>query len=370
MKSKLDLRSRLFISHLLVIGVTLLVLGLAGRATSLRLFAIQLDQLEGVGYRIRFARSQLVRGFDLVWNRTTIWSAGIGATAAGAFSYWAARRITKPLEQMEDITQRFAAGETDVRMVSSEIPELNQLSTSFNRMAANIQGIEQRRRELVGDLTHELRTPLTVMRGYLEELAEQKIEPSEDLYRRLIRETKRLERLVNETQELSKAEAGHLPIDLHPIDVRGLLQAIAARFADQIFNNDPQLSVDCPPDLPLVLADSDRIEQVLVNLTSNALRHTPTGSIVLWAQEDSNQPFVWLGVTDTGEGITPEDLPNVFERFWRGDRARSRQAEGRSSGAGIGLAISRRLVELQGGEITVESTPGQGSTFRFSLPCA
>ncbi len=368
---KLNLRSRLFLSHLLVVLVGIGSLAIVNRIWSPRMFVLQLERLEGTGFRLRYARTQLTRGFDLVWSRSTLLSVGAGVTAAGALSYWAARWIARPLKDMEGVTEDFAAGSVQARMPSSDIPELNQLSTSFNRMAASIEGVEQRRRALIGDLTHELRTPLTVVRGYLEELAEGRIEPTPELYERLIRETRRLERLVNETQELSKTEAGHLPIQAQPVAVRSLLANLRDRFADQILDDDPQLRLDCAPNLPPVLADPDRLEQILVNLLGNALRHTPTGSIVLWARPCAgDRHTLEMGVTDTGEGIAEADLPHVFERFWRGDRARSRDLSGRSTGAGIGLALSRSLVELQGGRIAVDSELGQGSTFRFTLPIA
>jgi signal transduction histidine kinase len=265
---------------------------------------------------------------------------------------------------MKEITQKFAAGDLQERMPGSEIPEFNQLESSFNRMASSLEGVEQRRRELISDMTHELRTPLTVVRGYLEELASGEIEASPDLYRRLVKETRRLERLIHDLQELSKAEAGYLSIKLQSVQLRPLLESLVARFADQLLEDGPILELDCASDLAPVLADLDRTEQILVNLLGNALRYTEKGSITLAAWQDSRQ--VWVAVRDTGIGIAPEDLPHVFERFWRADRSRSRY----SGGTGIGLAIARRLVELQGGQIEVESELGKGSIFRFSLPLA
>jgi hypothetical protein len=265
---------------------------------------------------------------------------------------------------MEQITQKFAAGQLDARLPANDIPELNRLSNSFNRMAASLERVEQQRRELVGDLTHELRTPLTVVRGYLEELAEGGIEPSPEIYQRLIKETKRLERLVNDLQELSKAEAGYLPIDLQPVNLRPLLESLVEKFADQILEDGPVLRLECSTQLPLVIADIDRTEQVLVNLVGNAIRYTAEGYITVRAWTEPGK--LWIAVIDTGIGIAPENLPRVFERFWRADRSRARY----SGGTGIGLAISRRLIELQGGKIFVESQLGKGSTFRFFLPLA
>ena len=362
---KFNVRSRLFFSHLFVMCVGLASFILISKVYSPRLFILQLERLEETRFfNTRSVRTYLVQGFEATWNRSTFWSVIVGATAAGFLSYWVAQWITQPLMQMKQITQSFAAGNLQQRMARNEIPELDQLSTSFNRMADSIQGIEQRRRELISDITHELRTPLTVVRGYLEELAEGRIEPSYETYQKLIRETRRLERLVNDLQELSKAEAGHLPINLKPTQIDPLLQSLVEQFRDQLLEDGPSLKLDCPQNLPLVLMDLDRTEQILVNLIGNAIRYTPNGSITVkvWV----NLSWLWIAVIDTGIGISETDLPHVFERFWRGSYSRNRH----SGGTGIGLAIAKRLVELQGGKIKVKSQLHQGSTFQFCLPFA
>ncbi|MGE5657781.1 MAG: sensor histidine kinase [Actinomycetota bacterium] len=346
----------------MLVGVSSLVI--IGKVSSPRFFVSHLEQLEGPGFTLRYARTQLVEGFQTAWNRSTFWAVIVGTTAAGGLSYWVAKRIMQPLTQMEQITQKFAAGQLNERVPASEIPELNRFATSFNRMASSLEGVEVRRRELISDLTHELRTPLTIVRGYLEELADARIEPSDEIYLRLALEMRRLERLVNDLQELSKAEAGYLPIHLQPFKVRPLLEALVQKFADQLLEDGPIMALDCPTQLPLVLADSDRTEQVLVNLIGNAMRYTVAGAITVRAWGETDR--VWIAVIDTGTGIAPQDLPHIFERFWRSESSRV----GYSSGSGIGLAIARQLVELQGGQIEVESELGKGSTFRFSLPIA
>ena len=222
MKS-LPLASRLFFSHLLVMIVGVGSLVIIGKLSSPRLFVLHLQQLEGRGVTLRFARTYLVKGFETAWNRSTFWSVIVGTTAAGGLSYWVSKRIVQPITQIEQITQKFAAGQLDERLPPSEIPEINQLANSFNRMAVSLEDVEQRRRNLVSDLTHELRTPLTVLRGYLEELADGQMEPTPVVYQRLAKETRRLERLINDLQELSKAEAGYLPINLQPLNLRPLL---------------------------------------------------------------------------------------------------------------------------------------------------
>ncbi|MGC9528434.1 MAG: sensor histidine kinase [Limnospira sp.] len=359
---KVDLRSRLFLSHLLVmlIGVSSLVI--IGKISSPRFFVHRLEQLEGPGFRLQYVRTRLIEGFEIAWNRSTFWSVLAGSTAAVGLSYWVTKRITQPLTQMEEITKKFAKGNLSERMSPSEIPELNQLAMSFNQMAGSLQDVEQKRRELISDLTHELRTPITVVRGYLEEMAEGRISPSPEIYQQLTKETKRLERLVNNLQELSKVESGYLPIHPQPINIRPLLESLVQRFSDQLLEDGPTLELDCPEDLPPAFADIDRTEQILVNLLGNAVRYTERGTISV--KVCSRGDRLWIAVRDTGIGISDADLPHVFERFWRADRSRSRN----SGGTGIGLAITRRLVELQGGEISVTSELGRGSTFKFSLP--
>lgn len=363
--SKPDLRSRLFFSHALVMVVGLLTLLTIGKFSSPRFFIVYLERIERQGYTVNQIRAQLVRGFESAWARGALWSLGIGASAAGGLSYWMSQRIVRPLVQMEEITKKLAEGHLDERVPLSDIPEVNQLALSFNRMAAELEGVEQRRRDLVSDLTHELRTPLTILEGYLEGLADDTITPSTDIYELLAKESKRIRRLVDDLQELSKMEAGYLPIEAKEVDVLPMLEGLIQRFSDQLSGEaGPSLRLEIQPPLPHVLADPARLEQVLINLIGNAIRYTPSGTVTVrtW----SGEKRFWFAVEDTGVGISGEDLPHVFERFWRADRSRDRH----SGGTGIGLAISRRLIELQGGDIEVESEVGKGSTFRFWLPVA
>jgi len=353
----------------MIVGVS--SLAIVGKLSSPRFFVLHLQQLEGQGVTLRYARTYLVQGFETAWNRSTFWSFIVGTTAAGVLSYWVSRRIMQPLKQIEQITKKFAAGHLEERLPPSEIPEINQLATSFNRMAVSLEDVEKRRRELVSDLTHELRTPLTVVRGYLEELADGRIEPTPRIYQQLTKETRRLERLINDLQELSKAEAGYLPIKLTPVNLSPLLKSRVQKFSDQVLEDGPELRLECRDPLPPVLADLDRVEQVMVNLLGNAIQYTQSGSITVRAWTEANRASgqvsrLWIAVTDTGVGIAPENLSHVFERFWRADRSRNQH----TGGTGIGLAISQRLIELQGGQIEVESRLGVGTTFRFYLPLA
>ncbi|MGB5635778.1 MAG: HAMP domain-containing sensor histidine kinase [Waterburya sp.] len=360
--NKLNLQARLFFSHILVTIVGVTASSVVGNFFSPRFFQFHVRELEGRGLNIRTAHSQLLDVFETAWARGNFWSLLIGTLAAAILSYWLAKRIVQPLNQMETIVGRFANGKLDERMSHLEIPELDRLAMGFNRMASSLEEVEQIRREIIDDLTHELRTPLTIIRGRLEEIADGIITATPQIYCRLIRETKRLQRLLNDLQELSQAEAGSLSLNLRPTNIRQILEPLTERFGDQLIDSDRSLSLDCPNDLPYVMTDSDRLEQILVNLLSNAIRHTPQGLITLKVWSDVNK--VWISVTDTGSGITEEELPYIFRRFWRSQKSRS-QIYG---GTGIGLAICKRLVELHGGEISVESQLGVGSTFKFFLP--
>ncbi|MBE9180711.1 HAMP domain-containing histidine kinase [Oculatella sp. LEGE 06141] len=372
MRGRIGLQPRLFISHLLVMITGLMSFLVISNAASRHLFSGHLEELEDAGLIIRSTRLALFDGFQAAWHGSSLLAICVGTLAAAGLSYWIAQRITQPLNQMERIARQFAAGRFNEQVPTNTIPELARLGNSFNRMAVSLEDVEMRRRELVGEVTHELRTPLTIIRGYLEEFANQRMEPTLETYDLMVRETRRLERLVNHLQELSKVEAGHLTLNLQPINVLSLFDLLIQQFSGQVLDDGPVLQMDCSKTLPPVLADRDRLEQILINLVGNAIRHTPHGSITLSAREDSNH--IWIAVKDTGSGIAADELPHVFERFWRSRSISSDESQSSrdryARGTGIGLAITKRLVELQGGHIDVESQLGKGSTFRFSLPIA
>ena len=360
--NQLNLQIRLFFSHILVTIVGVTASSVVGNFFSPRFFQFHVRDLEGRGLNIRTAHTQLLEVFEVAWARGNFWSFLIGTLAAAILSYWLAKRIVQPLNEMETIVEQFANGKLDERMCHFEISELDRLAMGFNRMASSLEEVEERRREIIDDLTHELRTPLTIIRGRLEEIADGIIVANDRIYSRLIRETKRLQRLLNDLQELSQAETGNLALDLQPTNLYQLLEPLTERFAEQLLDSDRTLRLDCPRDLPYVTVDGDRIEQILVNLLSNAIRHTPQGSIAIKAWLDSDR--IWIAVSDTGSGIAESELTYVFHRFWRSQKSRD-QTDG---GTGIGLAICKRIVELHSGEIVVNSQLGTGTTFKFYLP--
>jgi two-component system OmpR family sensor kinase/two-component system sensor histidine kinase BaeS len=238
------------------------------------------------------------------------------------------------------------------------------LVASFNRMAEELERADEKRRRLTADIAHELRNPLHIIQGNLEGILDDVYEPTDDHVMATLEETRLLARLVDDLRTLSLAEAGQLPLRNEPVDVAELLVDVRTSFSGQTEAAGLDLRVDIERDPPTIVGDVGRLQQVLSNLVGNALRHTPAGgSIILCAQ--STEQGVRIVVQDTGEGIPAEDLPYIFDRFWRGDRAR---CHGRGAGSGLGLAIARQLVEAHGGQIDVESEMGEGTTFVVDLP--
>ena len=231
-------------------------------------------------------------------------------------------------------------------------------------MASQLEQVENKRRQLIGDVTHELRTPLTSIKGYMEGLVDGVLPAAPETYDQIHNEASRLARLVDDLQELSRVEANAYSLDVRPTDLSPLAQTILKRLSPQAMKKRITLRSDLPANLQHVLADEDRITQVLTNLVANALQYTPEdGTVVITAIQKDDEVIV--SVKDSGIGIPPEHLKNLFTRFYRVDKSRSRNAGG---GSGIGLTIARHLIEAHGGHIWVESDgDGRGSTFSFSL---
>jgi len=364
-KPPLTLRLRIFLALMSVVGFAGLATFLVGWTVAPRYFEAHL-----IGLReqpsiqlLREEEAELQAGFNFAWLLSSVWALGLSLPLALGLSMFVSRRIVGPLTEIQRGTEEFAKGDFARRMGTVGIPELDRVVRSFNTMADSLQEVEQHRQRLIADLAHELRTPLTVIAGYLEGLEDGDIAPDPVVYQRLHRETQRLRRLVRDLQELSKAEAGYLTLDLRPCALKPLVQEILAKFQLQVPEEGPAL-VLAIGELPPVLADPERVEQILINLLSNALRHTATGKITLGATLQGD--WVTVRVEDTGTGIAPDDLPHIFERFWRSDQSRARE----TGGSGIGLTIVKKLIEIQGGTIHVTSTLGQGTIFLFTLPVA
>lgn len=281
------------------------------------------------------------------------------------------QRISRPLRRLTAAAKQLATGQLDVQVGPAPIREVNELTQAFNSMAVSLAAADRQRRQMTADIAHELRTPLTIIKGRLEGLQDGVYRATPDELDRLLGETALLERLIDDLRLLALAETGQLALYREPIDARDLLEGARSAFAGQAAAQGVQIVVQAPADLPLIDADPQRMAQVLANLVSNALRYTPEGgSITLLAHQPTIDQrlasSVVLRISDTGQGIAAEDLPHVFDRFYRADRSRARS----SGGAGLGLAITKQIVLAHGGTIEASSVEGQGAAFTIALPLA
>jgi len=305
--------------------------------------------------------------FDLI-TRSLVWAGVVAAILALALGFFVARQLSAPLSQLARAARALSQGDLGQRVPVSGSEEISEVMAAFNEMAQELERSEALRQQMIADIAHELRTPLTVIQGNLQALLDGVYPLTQEEIAQVYDETLTLARLVNDLRALTQAEAGQLSLHPHRVDVPALVQQAVAVFQDAAREKDVALAADLSVQLPAMWADPDRVRQVLYNLLSNALRHTPAGgSVRIEARADAlpdGQPAVRITVADTGPGLTPEEQAHVFERFWRADASRSRDR----GGSGLGLTIARHLIEAQGGRIGVESAPGQGARFWFILP--
>jgi two-component system OmpR family sensor kinase/two-component system sensor histidine kinase BaeS len=302
-----------------------------------------------------FDRGRVLQGFA----SAALALAAILLGLAAIFS----RRISQPLRQLTFAARSLAGGDMGVRVGASSVREIGELAGAFNRMAESLVRADQQRRQLTADVAHELRTPLSIIKGRLEGIQDGVYRPDSGQIDGLLGEVALLERLIEDLRLLALAEAGQLPLYPELVEPADLLRAAARSFAPQAAERGVALELAVPADLPDLQLDPQRIAQVLGNLVGNALRHTPAGGSVCLSAVAADDA-VTFAVRDSGVGIEPADLPHIFDRFYRADRSRTRS----SGGAGLGLAIARRMVEAHGGVIWAESTPGLGTTVSFRLP--
>jgi two-component system OmpR family sensor kinase/two-component system sensor histidine kinase BaeS len=295
-------------------------------------------------------------------QRTLIIAALIAAGLGIVIGVVISRTVSRPLSQLAQAARAFAAHNWDQRVQVSGTEEVAEVSFAFNDMADSLQQAETLRRNLMADVAHELRTPLTVLQGNLRAMLDGVYPLERSEIATLYDETRLLNRLVDDLRELALAEAGQLKLNPHPIDLAAIIGSTVSNFMP--IAEERELTLETKLDQALeVHADPDRVAQVLRNLIANALWHTPPqGSITVEAQVLDR--LVRVAVTDSGEGIAPEDAAHVFDRFYRSDRSRTRH----NGGSGLGLAIAKSLIETMGGQIGVESELGQGSRFWFTLP--
>ncbi len=300
----------------------------------------------------------------LVQVNRSILIAGLAAAAiALILGFILFRQITAPLNALASASDKIAAGDLSARAPVRGDDEIARVARSFNTMADHLARSETARRNMLADVAHELRTPIGVIQSHLEAMMDGIFPTDSEQLASLHDETIFLSRLVGDLRELALADAHQLTLTREPVDLRSFVERTVAAFQPQANERQIKLSTRPAENLPLVNIDAQRIEQVLHNLLSNALRYAPTqGSVSVSLVREGN--LVRVEVRDTGNGISPDELPHVFERFWRGDKSRSR-ARG---GTGLGLAIARQWVEQHGGTIGVESELGRGTMFWFTLP--
>ena len=274
-----------------------------------------------------------------------------------------ARQITAPLRRLAGAAYRVARGDLSVRVPVKGEDDLARVGLAFNRMAVALERQRHLRRQLMNDIAHELRTPLSVIQAHVEALIDGVFPPTPENLRPIHEQTLLLRRLVEDLRELALAEAGELKMAQDDLDMVRVIRRAVGSMRPTAEQKGVTLQEDIRGATLPTRGDAQRLEQVLLNLLSNAVRHTPPGgTVTVRAWQERGR--VYVQVRDTGPGIPPEDLPHVFERFWRGDRSRSRE----TGGTGLGLAIARRWVEAHGGRIWAESPPGQGAIFTFALP--
>lgn len=369
-----QLRWKLFVSHLIIVLMAYVVLlaassvlaslGLTGFAPlTLGSAAAETGQLGAGGAN---AALELQEQVQSVIQQALLISGFAALAAAVVVSLFVSRRIVEPIQTLSHVSRRLAQGFYRERTSIQADDEIAQLAQSVNQLADALDQTERRRLALLADVTHELRTPLATIGGYMEGLVDGVVSANPATFNLILRETRRLQRLIEDLELLSRVEAGQLPVVARAIDLRPVLEAQIAQFEPLFSSNQVNLCLDAPEQLPQVWADPDRVAQVLINILANAYRYTPSGgTVTVQARADDHE--VRVAVIDTGIGIAAEHLPHLFERFYRVDKSRARN----SGGSGIGLAIARHLIYAQGGEIWAESDGiGKGSRFVFTLPLA
>jgi histidine kinase len=367
---------KVFLSYLLVVLVGLVVLA---TATSLSFPAAFDRHLAGMSAMMAgqnvlgdadAMEQELFTSYSASVNEALSLAAVAALIAAMIASFFISRQVVNPVQRMMKLSHRIAEGDYQDRLEISpeasfdQLDELNQLALSFNQMAEKLDKTEVMRRQLIGDVSHELRTPLTAIKGYMEGLIDGVLPSDPEVFQQVNVEIDRLQRLVNDLQELSRVEGGEFQLNPVFISPVSLIETVRGNLGQQFEDKGIELRVKMDQDLPHILVDKDRILQVLTNLAGNALQYTAQGGVVTIRAVQEKSEIV-ISISDTGIGLSSEQLPLVFNRFYRTDKSRARA----SGGSGIGLTIAQALVKAHHGRIWVESSgEGKGSTFSFALP--
>ncbi len=317
-----------------------------------------------VPYRSFAGRNELEQRF-LRTTQRALWFSGFAAAAAALLLVlFLVRQTTNPLRQLEAAAQRIAKGHFDEPVEVRSSDEIGRLAQAFNEMAGSLKLSEEAKRRMIADTSHELRTPLAAIRSVLEGLRDGLVEATPATFAALQDRVLLLTRLVADLHQLALADAGQLSIDRRPTQLQTISDGIVETVGFQIEDGGLTLDTLLDPNLPTLLVDPQRLEQVLLNLLANAIRHTPPGGRIELRATRPAAEEIEIRVCDTGTGLPPQDLERVFERFYRTDPSRE------TGGAGLGLSIARALVEAHGGRIWAENRPESGACFVIRLPVA
>lgn len=370
---------RLLPSYLLVVAVAAVVTLAVGEGFAPYFLRHHVDDmmramdLDAMATGMRGMTQDLAAAYRRALTQSLAWAVVAASVAAAVVGLFVSRRIVLPLRAMRRASRSVAGGHYEERLDPRAPGEVGDLADAFNELAEALANSEARRVALLADVAHEFRTPLANLRGYVEGLEDGVFEAGDaTALPACRRQIERLERLVDDLSLLSRVETGVLDLRPERIDARTVAQHAAQAFLPAYRQADVRLDLALPADPVWVWADGERSEQALANLLSNALRFTPPGRSVrltlravadLAARPEEGGAAARLEVRDEGPGVAPGDLPHVFKRFYRG-------AGPAAQGRGIGLTIARHLVERQGGVLDVDSPPGEGATFWFTLPSA
>ncbi len=294
----------------------------------------------------------------------SLWKVGLIAVAVAlVIGLILTRQITRPVRALISGARHLTKGELSYRVTVKSRDEIGELADSFNIMASSLEKGEQSRRQLTADIAHELRTPLTVIEGTVDGIIDGVFQPDTEHLRSIKEQTALLTHLISDLRDISLAESGQLKLNLTSTDMVELVRRVVSNYEINAREKNIRIKLEEEPQISEIEADTVRMEQVISNLLVNAIRHTPSsGSISVTIKNDEGG--LAISVADTGEGIAQDDLPHVFERFYRSGSSRSRK----EGGTGLGLAIVKQMVEAHGGKVWVESKKGTGSIFSILLP--
>jgi len=347
---------KLLFSHIIpVVTITVVVVWLA-------IDRLAADYFRDLVIRHKVSPLEAHRAFVDGIHHYLIWGTLTALAISSLLSYALITWVLRPLFQMTAFTRQVADGNYSERVQVASRYEAGQLANAFNDMADNLERIEGLRKNMVADISHELRTPLTNLRGYLEGLSDSVIPPTPETFRMLEQEVLRLVHLVEDLQQLAKADAARSFLDCQEISLHQLLGQIMDLYRPNFQDKEIEIAWDLATGSDTVSADSDKLLQAIRNLADNAWKYTPRrGQVTIATRREDG--FLKTIFSNTGAGIAETDLPFLFERFFRADRSRSRDA----GGAGIGLSIVKELIEAHGGKVGAESDPQQTRIW-FSLP--